>query len=626
MIRRKLVLAFGLELALVAGVAAAGLVGLDSVRGAFRSAIERGLEVQRLASEMKSELAQARRAEKDFLLHWQAEGVGPAEKFVAENRRHLARLREAMSELARLEEAGAVRYPPKRTVEDLIALEPYVNVYGEDFEAVVDLVRLEASRTPAVQASFREMVADVLVQLPSRAALLTVSSTLVDVRQAERDYLWRGRRSAAAEVRAAAERLGKELEVLPPAARPRAQQLLAAYLQAFEAVAEVASRLGVKTDDFNAAAVVVEPLVDDIASVGQREAAAEVTAAQVASGRTVVTVGLILVAAMLTGLVLASLLGHQITAPLTQLAQTAQAIGAGDLNARAPVRARDEIGMLAETFNGMTAHVRELVGSLEQRVQERQQAEAEVRRLNAELEERVRARTGELQTANEELEAFSYSVSHDLRTPLRHMAGFLYLLGQRPDVREEDRAHLALIQAAVKRMWSLIDALLAFSRAGRAAMNRAPIDVTTLVDEARAELAEEMGGRNISWRVGPLPVVDGDPVLLKQVMSNLLSNAVKFSRQREVAEIEVREAPESAHGDERVFFVRDNGVGFDMAYAKKLFGVFKRLHGPAEFDGSGIGLANVDRIVRRHHGRVWAEGAVNHGATFYVALPAPSGK
>ena len=621
MIRRKLVLAFGLELALVAGVAAAGLVGLYSVRSSFRSAIDRGLEVQRLAGEMKSELALARRAEKDFLLHWQAEGVEPALKYVTENRQHLDRLRDALGDLARQEEPGVVTYPPKRTVEDLIALQPYIDVYAEDFAAAVELVKQQSTRSPAVQQTFRELAADVLVRLRDRESLLAMTATMIDMRNAERDFLWRGRRAAAGEVRQAAARLAVQLG-RSSAAGPRSEGLLRAYLEAFEQVSTAASRVATKIDDFNAAAVVVEPLVDDIAAVGQREAAAEVAAAQVASGRTVFFVGLSLVVAMLAGLGLASVLGHQITAPLTQLAQTAQAIGAGDLSARAQVDSRDELGMLAQTFNAMTAHVRELVGSLEERVLERQRAEAEVRRLNSELEERVKARTSELQTANEELEAFSYSVSHDLRTPLRHMAGFLYLMAQKPDVREEDRAHLAVIQGAVKRMWSLIDALLAFSRAGRAAIRRVPIDLGVLVDEARSELVEETRARNISWRLGPMPVVEGDRVLLQQVMTNLLSNAVKFSRQRETAEIEIRAAPENAAGGEQVFLVRDNGVGFDNTYAKKLFGVFKRLHGPEEFDGTGIGLANVERIVRRHGGRIWAEAAVNAGATFYVALPA----
>jgi signal transduction histidine kinase len=619
MIRRKLALAFALELALVAGVAAAGLLGLDSVRTSFRYAIERGLEVQRLASEMKSELALARRAEKDFLLHWQSEGVEPAMKYVTENQRHLARLREALGDLARQEETGTITYPPKRTVEDIVALEPYINVYAEDFHAAVELIKVLSFRSPALQETFSEVASEALVRTRDQRALLAVTGTLIELRQAERDYLWRGRRTAAAEVRRAADKLAGQLRQFSTGAR--SQSLLQRYRDAFEEVSTAADKLAVKTDDFNAAAIVVEPLVDDIAAVGQREAAAEVAAAQTATGRTVLFVGLILAAAMLAGLAFATVLGHQITAPISQLVQTAKAIGSGDLTARAPAQPPGELGTLANAFNAMTEKVRGLFLSLEERVQEREQAEAEVRRLNSELEERVRARTGELQTANEELEAFSYSVSHDLRTPLRHMAGFLYLMAQKPDLKEEDRAHLAVIQGAVKRMWNLIDALLAFSRAGRAAIRRTPIDVKALVDEARVELAEEIRSRKIAWRLGPLPTVEGDRVLLQQVMTNLLSNAVKFSRQRETAEIEIRECPESAQGAERVFLVRDNGVGFDNAYAKKLFGVFKRLHGPEEFDGSGIGLANVERIVRRHGGRIWAEAAVNAGATFYVALP-----
>jgi signal transduction histidine kinase len=623
MIRRKLALAFAFELALVVGVAAAGLIGLESVRGSFRSAIDRGLEVQRLAGEMKSELALARRAEKDFLLLRQAEGAEVAQLFVEQNRRHVARLREAIADLKRLEEAGTVVYPPKRTVENLVALEPYVNVYAEDFEAAVALARELGTRAPKMEARFREMAGAVLVRLPTRELLGSVTAIMVELRQSERDYLLRGRRAAAAEVRRWGEKLRSELDVLSADARRQTQPLVTRYLDSFDGVAEVAGQMARKMDDFNAAAVVVEPLVADIAAVGQRAGETEVAAAQVASGRTIWFVAISLVAALLAGLVLATVLGHQITAPLTQLAGTAKAIGAGDLTARAEVRSRDEVGMLAETFNAMTAQLRELVDSLEQRVQERQRAEAEVRRLNAELEERVRARTGELESANEELEAFSYSVSHDLRTPLRHMAGFLYLLGQRQDLTAEDRVHIDTIQAAVKRMWSLIDALLAFSRAGRAALHKTAVDLGAVADEARGELADELRARNIHWRMGPMPTVTGDRVLLRQVLTNLLSNAVKFTRHRELAEIEVREAPESAQAGERCFLVRDNGVGFDIAYAKKLFGVFKRLHGPEEFAGTGIGLANVERIVRRHGGRIWADAAVNAGATFFVALPAP---
>jgi light-regulated signal transduction histidine kinase (bacteriophytochrome)/HAMP domain-containing protein len=322
---------------------------------------------------------------------------------------------------------------------------------------------------------------------------------------------------------------------------------------------------------------------------------------------------------------LAYVLGHQITAPLGDLARASQAITAGDLSAQVEIHSRDELGTLAATFNAMTAKLRDLVRSLEERVLERERAEDQVRQLNAELEERVRARTAELEGANRELEAFSYSVSHDLRTPLRHIAGFVYLLRQPSGgLGEQSREHLDTIAGAVRRMGSLIDALLAFSRIGRAEFRTEEVDLAALVDEARAELTADSKDREVVWTVGPLPRVRGDRALLRQVIVNLLSNALKFTRPRPRAEIEVRAAPDQAGPGEAVFLVRDNGVGFDMAYADKLFGVFKRLHAPEAFEGTGIGLANVERIIRRHGGRVWAKSAVDAGATFFVALPRPN--
>ncbi|WP_135467076.1 ATP-binding protein [Crenalkalicoccus roseus] len=234
-------------------------------------------------------------------------------------------------------------------------------------------------------------------------------------------------------------------------------------------------------------------------------------------------------------------------------------------------------------------------------------------------EERA-ALTDRLERINEELTAFSYSVSHDLRAPFRHIIGFAELLRELEGnkLSEKGRRFLATITEAAENAGALVDALLAFSQMGRARLNRAMVDTEVLVAEVIRSLAQDIGERRVTWRVGALPMVRGDPVMLRQVFQNLLSNAVKYTRGRDEAVIAVGcELGER----EFLFSVQDNGTGFDMAYAGKLFGVFQRLHRMEEFEGIGIGLANVRRIVERHGGRVWARGEPDRGATFFFTLP-----
>ncbi|MGH9816745.1 MAG: sensor histidine kinase [Candidatus Acidiferrales bacterium] len=241
-----------------------------------------------------------------------------------------------------------------------------------------------------------------------------------------------------------------------------------------------------------------------------------------------------------------------------------------------------------------------------------------LRQLNKQLEAQVEQRTAELTAANQELEAFSYSVSHDLRAPLRHIHGFSDLLRRHYEIRldEQGRRYLSKISDAAQQMGTLIDELLTFSRIGRAELQRTRVDLRELVEEVRDLLQPEMAGREIGWAVGELPEVSADRHLLRLVVQNLISNALKYTRPRQRAEITMSAARERG---ECVVSIRDNGVGFDMKYAERLFGVFQRLH--SEFEGTGIGLATVRRILLRHGGRVWAQGAVDVGACFYFSLP-----
>ena len=253
-------------------------------------------------------------------------------------------------------------------------------------------------------------------------------------------------------------------------------------------------------------------------------------------------------------------------------------------------------------------------------IAEQKQLEDKILGLNKELEQRVVERSAQVQAANDELERFSYSVSHDLRAPLREVTRVTGLLEKDawPLLSETSRSHVTSISKSALRMGLLIDDLLAFSRAANMALKKADVDLDELVKDVISDFKTEQTGRNIDWILNPLPHVQADRALLRMVLVNLVSNAVKFTGTRAEAKIEIGF---TGAGTETVIYIRDNGAGFDPRFAEKLFGVFQRLHRYEEFEGTGIGLANVQRIILRHGGRAWASGILNGGATFYFSLP-----
>lgn len=303
---------------------------------------------------------------------------------------------------------------------------------------------------------------------------------------------------------------------------------------------------------------------------------------------------------LVIGVVSALILSRSITRPLHTLTEASSAMARGDYSRLVEIRSQDELGELANAFNMMAVQVRDSQHN---------------------LENKVKQRTAELEAVNNELEAFSYSVSHDLRAPLRAINGFSRILldsySQMPD---DAKRYLGLVCNNAEQMGRLIDDLLAFSRLSRQQIKKQQVSPEEVVRQVLDELQHERQGRDIEITIAGLPEVQADKSLLKQVYTNLISNALKYTRGKDKAKIEIGFMPDKEHDGVAVYYVKDNGTGFDMKYANKLFGVFQRLHRAEEFEGTGVGLAIVHRIIHRHNGRIWFEAEVDKGATFYFTL------
>jgi signal transduction histidine kinase len=321
----------------------------------------------------------------------------------------------------------------------------------------------------------------------------------------------------------------------------------------------------------------------------------------------------VLLVSLLAAFAFSSIFQKATARPIAQLAETARIVSREKkYSIRAPAAPNaDEIAVLIDAFNEM----------LEQ-IQERDTA---LQAARDELELRVVRRTVQLEAVNRELESFTYSVAHDLRAPLRHIQGFADALTEdsAEHLDSAARENLNRIIESTRRMDQLINDLLGLAHVGRQELRIQPVELNALVEDVVRDLAHEMQGRYIQWSIGNLPVAECDPGLIKLVFYNLLSNAVKYTRPRDPAVIEIGQTTVDG---ERAIFVRDNGVGFNMKYAHKLFGVFERLHRREDFEGTGVGLATVQRIIHKHGGRIWAEAGIDRGATFFFTLAAPGAK
>jgi signal transduction histidine kinase len=317
---------------------------------------------------------------------------------------------------------------------------------------------------------------------------------------------------------------------------------------------------------------------------------------------------LVLLAGLISALFISFFLQRTISNRLLALvSKTKEVADTGNYSLRVATEDKDEIGILSKEFNGLLVQIDNMQRSLKE--------------ANNKLEKRVQQRTAELETANKELESFSYTVSHDLKAPLRAINGFTDILVKKYNDKLDDKGKeiAGIIVANAKKMGRLIEDLLEFSRIGRKDLTLNVVSMDTIVDQVLAETKRAYEGREVTVNKEPLPEVHGDPNLLTQVWTNFISNAFKYTLHKEKAIVTIGSYPQDK---EIVFFIKDNGAGFDMKYSDKLFRVFQRLHGADEFEGTGVGLAIVNRIITRHGGRVWAEGKVNEGASFYFSLPA----
>jgi len=681
-ITTKFTIAFGLLLALMVLIATVSVAALILVRRETETTIVISTEIQRLVLEMDGGLQEARRLEKDLFWRYPTIGYSAAYQTYAQlAERQIIQVRALSVELLQLISESAVSDAWRESDVSLNLYLSAVSRHAATVEEATELVVELAADETGLQAQLAQnssLLQDTLEIADDPGLMVSYR----EMQSFEKEYLITRQRPLMQSAFNTAVPLREAIELAPTLEADQKTQALTYldnYLTVAEGILELDAAINSKFSEFDLQAEAVDPISEELITLADQE----VERARVQIGQTNQLVMVMVVITALVGLalvvVIAQVLNNGITHNVVNLTQVAGEWQAGNLEVRARIDSADEIGQLADSFNDMATRISDLIGNLEQKViertaelmtantqlqqeiTERKRAEEEMKEHRDHLEELVQERTAELdrrvteveqlnrgmanlledlqaahwhvtrtarqlEQANDELEAFVHSVSHDLRAPLRHVDRFAQLLLEREAARLEPTSarYLQNIVQAAGKMGHLIDDLLALSRTGQAEIKLRRVAPNEIVEQVRQELEPAIEGRLITWEIAPLPAVRADPGLLRVVWTNLLSNAVKYTAPRPQASIEIGATPPDEQG--RVtFFIRDNGVGFDPLYAHKLFGVFQRLHQDEEFEGSGIGLATVRRIIHRHGGRVWAEGELDRGATFYFTLSVPQG-
>lgn len=656
----KFGLAFTLLLILTIFVIVTSLATLTVVQRETDTNIISTNAIQRQILDMDRALEKARRLEKEFFLRYPTIGYSAAyEEYALAAAEQIAQVVTVNTELQQYITDLEIATVWKATDVNMNIYFLAVNRHAASVDEATQLIaQLAADET------------GLLAQLQGQSVMLLESIQLTDdldlvilyyeMQSFEKDYLNTRQRplmqsafNIAVQLRGAIENSSG----LNADEKMDALNHLDEYLALAAEIVEVDVAIQGKFNEFDLQAKAIDPITDKLIVLADLEVErAQERVRQLSQFSSVI----LMVAAVISlgsTAIIAFTLNNSITRNVIKLKVAMDKLQEGDLDTRAYLDSGDELGQLAAGFNDMGTRLQTLVTNLEEQVaertlkiemtnqelsleiDERKKAEEQIHKLNAELEKRVADRTIQLQAANQELEAFSYSVSHDLRAPLRAMEGFsAALLSKYKDELDEQGQHyLDRIQNSSQRMGHLINDLLNLSRITRSELAHQPVDISDIAREIAAELQMDDPQRQAEFVVAESLIVQGDARLLRIALQNLIGNAWKFSGTRQKARIEVGQTtiadcglqnidlPESLKSkipnlESKVYFVRDNGTGFDMAYADKLFGPFQRLHAMHEFPGTGIGLAIVQRVITRHGGRVWPDAQVDQGATFYFTF------